>query len=565
MTRLIAGLLLYCSFFTVRAAEPNWIWSTKDANKSAPAGNVYFRRFINVESPSKGTLEITADNRFDLFINGRSIGAGDSWQTRTKYDIGPLLIPGRNLIAVRATNDGEDPAGLVVKVNIEQKDKPAIEIVTDAEWKFTTRQWGNWARPDFDDSNWTAAEIVGVYGKTEPWGAAGAVQTPQQAVVEKKPRSREKGFFDFRDGDRVVLLGSAFIERMQSHGYLETMITAGLPDKNITFRNLGWSGDTVWGDARGVFGGRAEGFRRLISDVNLCNPTVIIICYGENEAYEGETGLEAFRDGLNKLLETLETTGARLLLLSPRQHESLGYPLPDSKEYNTSLKLYRDVIKEAAETREHPFVDLYDTIRVQPVDRTLISANGIHLTPFGEWLLARELLPTIGVPAADTLISIDVRNHSLDAIGAQVFDLQTESNLLRFSAVLRGVELPRPEPVAQIRRLELKGLDPASYRLTIDGLVQRGPNGNSWNTRFTVGPPTGRGVQLQSAIAEKNALFFNRYRPQNETYLFLFRKHEQGNNAVEIPQFDPLIEAKEKEIAELKKPVVHKFELKVVE
>jgi hypothetical protein len=57
---------------------------------------------------------------------------------------------------------------------------------------------------------------------------------------------------------------------------------------------------------------------------------------------------------------------------------------------------------------------------------------------------------------------------------------------------------------------------------------------------------------LRKAIGAKNELFFHRHRPQNETYLFLFRKHEQGNNAVEIPQFDPLIEAKEKEIAKLK-------------
>jgi hypothetical protein len=46
---------------------------------------------------------------------------------------------------------------------------------------------------------------------------------------------------------------------------------------------------------------------------------------------------------------------------------------------------------------------------------------------------------------------------------------------------------------------------------------------------------------LKQLIREKNQLFFHRYRPQNETYLYLFRKHEQGNNAVEIPQFDPLI------------------------
>ncbi len=53
---------------------------------------------------------------------------------------------------------------------------------------------------------------------------------------------------------------------------------------------------------------------------------------------------------------------------------------------------------------------------------------------------------------------------------------------------------------------------------------------------------------LQSEIVEKNRLFFHRYRPQNETYLFLFRKHEQGRNAVEIPQFDPLVEAADEAI-----------------
>jgi len=58
--------------------------------------------------------------------------------------------------------------------------------------------------------------------------------------------------------------------------------------------------------------------------------------------------------------------------------------------------------------------------------------------------------------------------------------------------------------------------------------------------------------KLRAVVQAKNELFFNRFRPQNEIYLFGSRKHEQGNNGVEIPQFDPLIEAKEKEIAQLR-------------
>jgi GDSL-like Lipase/Acylhydrolase family len=54
---------------------------------------------------------------------------------------------------------------------------------------------------------------------------------------------------------------------------------------------------------------------------------------------------------------------------------------------------------------------------------------------------------------------------------------------------------------------------------------------------------------LTTAVMEKNRLFFHRWRPQNEIYLFGSRKHEQGNNGVEIPMFDPLIAEKEKAVA----------------
>ncbi|MFN9199679.1 MAG: hypothetical protein ACK5WR_16540, partial [Planctomycetaceae bacterium] len=57
---------------------------------------------------------------------------------------------------------------------------------------------------------------------------------------------------------------------------------------------------------------------------------------------------------------------------------------------------------------------------------------------------------------------------------------------------------------------------------------------------------------------DKKQLSFHRGRPQNETYLFGFRKHEQGNNAREIPMFDPLVEELEATIAKRRvAPSVH--------
>lgn len=56
---------------------------------------------------------------------------------------------------------------------------------------------------------------------------------------------------------------------------------------------------------------------------------------------------------------------------------------------------------------------------------------------------------------------------------------------------------------------------------------------------------------LRQTVVRKDELFFDRWRPQNDTYLFGFRKYEQGKNAREIPEFDPLVDAQDKRIAQL--------------
>lgn len=58
---------------------------------------------------------------------------------------------------------------------------------------------------------------------------------------------------------------------------------------------------------------------------------------------------------------------------------------------------------------------------------------------------------------------------------------------------------------------------------------------------------------VRESIKEKNELYFHRWRPQNETYLFGFRKHEQGRNAKEIAEFDPLVSKAEETTRKLLK------------
>src|SRR5262245_65560558 len=90
--------------------------------------------------------------------------------------------------------------------------------------------------------------------------------------------------FEFKDGDRVVWIGNTLVEREQRYGYWETALLAAFPDKNITIRNLGWSGDTVYGDARAGFDTPAKGFERLVSLTLELKPTVICVSYGTTES-----------------------------------------------------------------------------------------------------------------------------------------------------------------------------------------------------------------------------------------------------------------------------------------
>ena len=91
-------------------------------------------------------------------------------------------------------------------------------------------------------------------------------------------------------------------------------------------------------------------------------------------------------------------------------------------------------------------------------------------------------------------------------------------------------------------------------------------NADAWakGVEFHAGPDFAQLETLRHAILAKNRLLFDRYRPQNQTYLFGFRKHEQGQNAAEIPMFDPLVAAKEAEIERLKVPTPHTYELVVI-
>jgi lysophospholipase L1-like esterase len=394
-------------------------------------------------------------------------------------------------------------------------------------------------------------------------------------LLGRGPARAEGPAFELRDGDRVVLIGGTMIERDQESGYLETRLTRRYPDRNITFRNLGWSGDTVEGVSQAGFGPVEDGFKHLVSHVLALKPTVVILGYGANEAFEGAAGLPKFLKGLDRLLKAIDPTKARLVFLSPTRQEDMGAPLPDPSRHNADLAIYRDALKAEAEKRGAAFVDLFDLLSdgAKATPRRPLTNNGVHFTPYGYWRESAAIEKTSfaqAVPGMWILLGGHPSGMLVLDFKASLTELKSTADDLRFQ--LRDEMLPEPLPPDGTtgtpgvgRRIEISGLMPGrfTHTLKVDGKPIATADARVWRTGVFIskGPEFDQVEALRQAIIAKNQLYFYRWRPQNETYLFGFRKHEQGQNAREIPQFDPLVAAKEAEIARLRVPVPHAYEL----
>src|SRR5438067_13823919 len=159
------------------------------------------------------------------------------------------------------------------------------------------------------------------------------------------------------ESGRVAFIGNTFVERDQAFGYFETRLILGFRDKEIVFRNLGWSGDTVRGEARAGFGQPLDGFNALVKQVGELKPDLIFLNYGLNESFAGAAGVEAFKSELGKLLDALSLEGRRVVIFAIMRQEKLGAPLPDPAGQNENIRLYNRVLKEAAAGRKLLFVD----------------------------------------------------------------------------------------------------------------------------------------------------------------------------------------------------------------
>lgn len=156
-----------------------WLWFNEgDPLSSAPIGQRYFRKTFTLPADVRSArCVITADDEFELFVNGQSQGVQTSWEDIKVFDIGSLLKSGANALAVRASNTAAGPAGLIARLDLTLANGSKQTIVSDTSWKAANGPTSNWQMTVGDEATWTAAKSLAAFGGG-PWGSPQAPGVP---------------------------------------------------------------------------------------------------------------------------------------------------------------------------------------------------------------------------------------------------------------------------------------------------------------------------------------------------------------------------------------------------
>ncbi len=200
--------------------------------------------------------------------------------------------------------------------------------------------------------------------------------------------------FQLNKGDHVSYIGNTMADRMQHHAWLETYLHAAFPNHNLTFRNLGFSADSITTRTRSNnFGSPDQWLAKNKTDVAFC-------FFGYNESYAGPDGINGFKKDLAGMIDGMraqkynEKSAPRLVIFSPIAHENTGSPhLPDGSENNINLKIYSEAMAEVCEEKNVPFVDLFSaTQKLYKSKKENLTINGIHLSDNGNKAVAKVIM-----------------------------------------------------------------------------------------------------------------------------------------------------------------------------
>ena len=411
--------------------------------------------------------------------------------------------------------------------------------------------------------------------------------------------------FLIRDGDRVVFLGDSITEQRLYTTYVEAYALTRHPNWKLSFRNVGWGGDTSWlrqrshPDESQLFAADEASLQTMVADsvgrglgrdVLPLKPTFVTIKFGMNDhSYQAfrEDIFRAYIRSQSQLAKVLSENGSRVAFLTPQPIEDKR-PDSDKDIRNQSLRKFSDGLKDVAAKSGSSFVDQFDPymavlLRERAGNPTNFIGGGdaVHPGPIGQTVMAWAVLKGLGASAEVSHAEINAATKKVVAAnGCKIQNLKQADGVLSFDRLDDALPMPIDEraepalklvPVAEdLNRLELRvtGLAAGNYDVTIDGesagKIAAEELAKGWNLANAPGPITKQAREVLKIVFDKNNVFFRRWR---EVQLFGFPKWAQGPEAetkrtAEIARLDQQIIEMEAQIRTACQPKSHHFELK---
>jgi len=189
-------------------AQASWIWGAAEADVCQLR-----RVFTLQDKPTAASVLITADNNYELYINGAAVGydvgaGGEVWSSVERYDITTRLAKGRNVFGIRGGDLGGIRA-VVAAVRVEVPDQPPLELVTDGAWRVAAEAEPiDYSHPEYvEPPGWSQATVVGPLGMA-PWGALtwSPDGPPRPGMFQTRVALAEPGE-DFRWPEAIAYVG----------------------------------------------------------------------------------------------------------------------------------------------------------------------------------------------------------------------------------------------------------------------------------------------------------------------------------------------------------------------
>lgn len=377
--------------------KAKWIWDKKqpEENNKVEHQLVFFRRTFDIENGITPNLkiEITADSRYRLFVNGKSVAVGPCKGDRHVHyyetvDVSRYLVEGTNVLAVQVLHYPfvepfemgtagpisvwrSQSAGLFVEACLKDENGEEVEqLHSDAKWKVFRHQgyrhvpksfiqWmggveevegkavpHRWKLADFDDSSWKPAipfaEARNFAGNLSPWNL---VPRPIPLLYEEKRSfvhvTNVKGI-DFEKANNLIQSNHS-LYFAPNNKYVIEMDAGELTTGYLSISVQGGRGSVVRikssecyeyeGNRDGrqrVKGNREDTTGKLMGEFDIYH----VAGYGSSN--KGEEVYEPFLFRTFRYVQLEVETGKEPLELKSIHYRETGYPLEVKAKFECS-------------------------------------------------------------------------------------------------------------------------------------------------------------------------------------------------------------------------------------